>query len=146
MGPGIDAECARGWASANKARSDADLKLQKQARIKLEQEQVQDAKAWIVFGESLEAQCAKLNIAIAEYGLRLKVVEHEKRKLSVTVIHANARSEASAAVTPSEAGMAQVQYLKPKIGNSFSIDLHSNSSAHIEEILLKLLEFHVEPK
>lgn len=128
-------------AAENKAKADADHNTKKQEKLRLAQEQAKDAEAWATFEDSVESRCIDLNNTIGEHGLRLNV-EREVKTLSVTVINANARSEATVKIDASDAGMASVKYLKTDIGSNFKIDLHHSYSAHVENILLQLLEYH----
>ena len=130
-------------AAANRARADADQNTLKQEKLRLAQAQAKDAQAWEAFEDCVESRCVDLNNTIGEHGLRLNV-ERETKTLSVTVINANARSEATVKIDASDAGMAAVKYLKTDIGSNFNIDLHDSYSAHVENMLLQLLEYHVD--
>ena len=113
----------------------------KQEKLRLAQ--AKDAQAWAAFEDSVESRCVDLNNTFGKHGLRLNV-EREAKTLSVTVINANARSEATVKIDASDAGMASVKYLKNDIGSNFNIDLHDSHSADVENMLLQLLEYHVD--
>ncbi|RYF51309.1 MAG: hypothetical protein EOO38_03550 [Cytophagaceae bacterium] len=130
-------------ASLNKQKTQDDKNRQEIAQRARAKKQADDAREWASFVELVKSQCSELNEVIRQHDLRLNPESSEKA-ISVTVIYANARSDAAVKMSLLETGLVQVKFLKRDSDGIVEIDVKGTPKTMVRGVLLDLLEYHVE--